>query len=344
MTATLPQPVVSPRCFLITPNAVTRPRFDPNDPPSICNQTQWLCSYYNFSKSALPPQVGTDYFNCGFVARPDGDWLLVRRSRAYKHCPFGLNDIVVFKLVNGTVPTDAKPLLIRAFYSDEHFEDPRGFYHNGKTYVSCTNFIWAPRGSGAHQIICEFDDDWNLVKRYDPVYGGNGQHCYNNRRQEKNWLWKPHGEFPHLVYSATPHEVASFSWDFKPISKYVTDSKINWKWGEIRGGTPPLKIGNEYITFFHSSLEWSHGGGRRYFMGAYSYQDEPPFKINRYTPDPLLCGSQHDVWAPGKPKVVFPSGSILRHGEWLVTLGVNDLCCAYICIDHSSLEKLMVPC
>ena len=343
MTTTLSQPVVSPRCFLISPNSVPKPRFDPNDPPSICSQTPWLCQYYDFSKSALPPQVGTDYFNCGFVARPDGDWLLVRRSRAYKHCPFGLNDIVVFKLVNGTVPTDAKPLLIRAFYSDEHFEDPRGFYHNGKTYVSCTNFIWAPRGSGAHQIICEFDDDWNLVKRYDPVYGGNGQHCYNNKRQEKNWTYFLYEDKPHLVYSASPHNIAEFTWDFRVVQRWETQPQLRWQWGELRGGTPPVKCGDEYFTFYHSSVDWTHGGGRRYFTGCYAFEAKPPFRITRYTKDPLLCGSRQDTWAPGKPLVVFCQGATLRHGEWLVTLGVNDLCSAYFCPNHSDLEKLMTP-
>lgn len=339
MIAAIPQLAAS--CFLIAPSKSPKPRIDPNNPPSITQQTPWLCDYFNFSKSSLPPQVGTDYFNCGLVTRPDGDWLLVRRSRQYQHCPFGLNDIVVFKLVDGTQPTEGKPLLIRSFYSDEHFEDPRGIYHNGKTYISCTNFIWAPRGSGAHQIICEFDDNWNLVKRYDPIYGGNGAHCYNNKRQEKNWLWYVFEDKPHLLYSADPHDIAQFTWDFKAALRYETKPQLRWQWGQIRGGTPPFLVGDEYWTFYHSSIDWASGNVRRYFMGAYAFESNPPFKITRYTKDPILCGSQQDVWAPGKPYVCFPNGSVLRHGEWLVTLGVNDLASAFICVEHSALEGLM---
>lgn len=338
MTATLSQ--VAASCFLLSRPNIARPRIDPNDPPSITTQTQWHCAYFNFAKSALPPAVGTDYFNCGFVARPDGDWLMVRRSRPSRHCPFGVNDIVAFKLIDGTMPTEAKSLTIRAFYSDEHFEDPRAIYHNGRTLVSCTNFIWAPRGSGAHQIICEFDDNWNLVKRHDPIYGGNGQHCYGNKRQEKNWLWFIHDDSPHLIYNATPHDVCRFAWDFKSVMRYQTNPNIHWQWGQIRGGTPPVLHGDEYWTFYHSSVDWMQGGGRRYYVGAYAFDNKPPFKITRYTPQPLLHGSVHDVWAQGKPACLFPCGSILRHNEWLVSMGVNDLACAYACIPHDDLVKL----
>ena len=342
MTAVLPQLAVN--CFLIYPNAKPRPRIDPNNPPSITSQTPYLCDYFYFNRSTLPPKIGTDYFNCGFVTRKDGDWLMVRRSRAVNGLPFGMNDIVAFKLLDGTIPTDAHPLAIRAFYGNEHFEDPRAIYHEGKTYVSCCNFIWAPRNSGAHQIMCEFDDNWQLVKRYDPVYGGNGAHCFANKRQEKNWLWVCISDKPHLVYSANPHTVVEFDWDFKSKRQYIIQSNMKWTWGEMRGGTPPLKVGDEFFTFFHSSVEWHSGGGRRYYMGCYGFESKPPFKPTRYTSEPLLIGSREDVWSNGKPSVVFPSGSTLRHGEWFVTLGVNDLACAYICIDHSSLEKLMIPC
>lgn len=269
---------------------------------------------------------------------------MVRRSRAVRHCPFGLNDIVAFKLIDGTRPTFAKPLQIRAFYGDEHFEDPRAIYYNGRTLVSCTNFIWAPRNSGAHQIICEFDDDWGLLKRYDPPYGGNGPHCYGNKRQEKNWLWFIHDDKPHLIYNADPHDVAQFTWDFKPALRYETRPKMRWAWGQMRGGTPPFRVGDEYVTFFHSSIDWMQGGGRRYYIGAYGFEAKPPFKITRYTSQPLLHGSTHDVWAPGKPACLFACGSILRHGEWFVTMGINDMICGFACIPHADLEKAMVPC
>jgi len=335
-------PAIAPSCFLIAPNATPKPRIDPNDPPSIVAQTPYLCDYFYFHQSKLPPSIGTDYFNCGFVTRRDGDWLMVRRSRAVQGLPFGMNDIVAFKLENGVVPTEAHPLTIRAFYGNEHFEDPRAIYHEGKTYVSCCNFIWAPRNSGAHQIMCEFDDNWNMVKRYDPVYGGNGAHCFANKAQEKNWLWFVHENEPHLVYSAQPHNVARFTWDFKAVMKYETHSRIQWQWGQLRGGTPPVLHNGEYWTFFHSSVESSaQGRCRQYFIGCYAFEAKPPFRIARYTREPLLVGSKHDVWTQGKPFVVFPCGASIRHGEWFITLGVNDIASAYFCPPHSELERLM---
>jgi len=41
------------------------------------------------------------------------------------------------------------------------------------------------------------------------------------------------------------------------------------------------------------------------------------------------------------PLVVFPCGAILRNGEWLVTLGVNDCESAWIKIPHERLMETM---
>jgi predicted GH43/DUF377 family glycosyl hydrolase len=124
-----------------------------------------------------------------------------------------------------------------------------------------------------------------------------------------------------------------------------TDYKIKgvtWNWGEIRGGTTPVLVGDMYFTFHHSSLPWK-GRYRRYYAGALAFDAFPPFKPRLITPDPLLKGSQNDVWAQRKPLVVFPCGSIYENGKWLVSCGVNDIKSAWLELRTNQLLERMRP-
>lgn len=319
--------------------------YSPHDPPSILDQHEWAAGVYDFSRSEVPLRPGLDYFNCGLLVREDADWLLVRRSRWHKDCPFGMNDVLAVKLDCGTeIGSPAVALNAPTYYAGEHFEDPRGLRHDGRTFVSACNFVWAPNYSGAHQVILECDDNWKVKQRLDPRFGRNGGHCYNNAGNEKNWLWFVHDDKPHLLYQAFPHTVAEFDWKFQHSKTWETKpQRMIWQWGTIRGGTPPILVEGAYWTFYHSSVDYAPapigGGVRRYHMGAYRFEAKPPFRITGYTPEPLLSGSCHDRWNEGKPFVVFPCGAVHRNGEWFVTLGVNDLDCAWIFIPHQALAQ-----
>lgn len=309
------------------------------DAPSILNQG-FECQFFNFGRAQ---EKGIDYFNCGLIQRRDGLWLLVRRSKWQKHLKYGFNDIVAFKL-NGTQPTIGIPVRIQKRFEGEQYEDPRGFTYGDWSFVSCCNFIWHGRNwTGAHQLIAQVGDDWRSVNRVHPVYGDNGDNLGKNTGHEKNWLWFAHEESPYLLYSAQKHKVARFNWKFEMQEEWHTPgvSNIFWRYGHIRGGTPPVRVEDEYITFFHSSMPWTETK-RRYYMGAYAFSAEPPFAPTRATLRPLLVGSQEDPWAEGKPLVVFPCGCQLQGDTWFVTLGVNDLCSAWVKIPHRVLEKRLM--
>lgn len=312
--------------------ATTKPPIE--EVPSITRQTRWPCGIFDFGKAAVP---GVDYFNCSLVERPDGFWLVARRSTWKHRSDFGVNDLIAFKL-DGKKPVAGWKIQTEKRFSEEHFEDPRAIYHNGKTYVSCCDFVLNRRGwSGAHQIICEVDAIWNCVRRFDPEYGKNGGNTGDNIGHEKNWLWFFHEDRPHLVYSASPSIIVEFNPDFTFKAEHRTDPDLAaWMFGEIRGGTPPVLVDGEYWTFFHSSTPWNKTK-RQYHMGAYAFEAKPPFRITKITLDPLLSGSKQDRWFENKPLVVFPCGALLRDGKWLVTLGVNDLDCGWIEIPHAKL-------
>lgn len=321
--------------------------------PSITAQTKWRCQFFDFGRAA---QKGYGYFNCGLVERPDGLFLIVRRSRNLPNNTIGFNDLVAVRLAEGSyMPQYMLPINTKHIFDKEHFEDPRAIYHRGITYISACNFIIVNNGrswSGAHQTLnlvhqLNTRTQWFVDQRVDPIFGYNGPRIGKDTGQEKNWLWFFHQDQLHMIYRTSPHIIARFGKDekgndFQFQLEYKTENKLPWDYGVIRGGTPPIKIGDEYLTFFHSSVQTNDQYHRRYYMGAYTFADEPPFPITRITVEPLLVGSWQDRWYKRKPLVVFPCGSRLKDNKWLVTMGVNDLDCAWIEIPHEDLEQKLV--
>lgn len=181
-------------------------------------------------------------------------------------------------------------------------------------------------------------DDFQPVTRWDPIYKGNGGSLLLNTDNEKNWVWFEHDGMLCMIYNTEPHQVVH--WIGDQVHVEFEQDMPEWEWGHKRGGTPPIRIGDEYLCFFHSSTKWTETR-RRYHMGAYTFEAKPPFKPLRCTTKPLLSGSREDPWADGLPLVVFPCGSIYRDNKWLVTMGVNDFCSAWMEIPHSELEARM---
>ncbi len=85
------------------------------------------------------------------------------------------------------------------------------------------------------------------------------------------------------------------------------------------------------------------GRYRRYYAGALAFDAKPPFTPRMITTQPLLQGSQNDVWAQKKPLVIFPCGALYKKGKWLLTCGVNDMKAAWVEIPHEDILKRMVP-
>lgn len=306
------------------------------EPESIRTQTPWECEFFDFGKAK---QAGTDFFNAGLVERPDGMWLVTRRARNWEN-QAGFNDVVAFKLQD-KVPQYGVPLKFKKAFADQHYEDPRSIYYNGQTFVSCTSFLILSRNrwTRAHQTLSAVNDKWVATQQFSAQYGFNGKMVLDNKGLEKNWLWFVHQDQLHMVYATVPHTVVPFGWNLKPDKPFITTAtNPAWTYGEKRGGTPPVKVGGEYWSFFHSSLPWINQK-RRYHMGCYAFEAYPPFAITRMTSKPLLIGSRHDPWDAKKPACVFPTGSIFKDGMWTVTGGCNDLLSFWIDIPHSDLEE-----
>ncbi len=140
---------------------------------------------------------------------------------------------------------------------------------------------------------------------------------------EKNWQFFGHDGQHYAVYSISPHIVLRIEGNSASVA-YSTPNQMPWTGGYLRGGTPQVRHGNEFISFFHGGEE--EPGRRVYNVGAYAFQTEPPFAVTRMTPDPILWPDEKDVQlkAWGKSLVVFPAGAIIRNDRWCVSAGFAD--------------------
>lgn len=156
----------------------------------------------------------------------------------------------------------------------------------------------------------------------------------NPTRREKNWVPFEYRGNLLLSYSLTPHLV------FQPFDRTnccktvaLTQSSIRWRWGDLRGGTPAVKVGDEYLSFFHSSTIFpsSHSNGKNvlhYFIGAYTFSENPPFAITKISSKPIIAkgfysGKSYDYyWKP--ICAIFPCGILVDEEFIWISYGRQD--------------------
>lgn len=132
------------------------------------------------------------------------------------------------------------------------------------------------------------------------------------------------------------------------------------RYGELRGGTPPVRVGANYFSIFYSRthsrglslaapiplvsklkrVPWLRQIRRwlreqfdpvRYYGGAYAFAAEPPFAPTFIRPNPILLPEregrrQRPTASHMTPRrVVYPCGLVrLADDLWLVSYGVHD--------------------
>lgn len=325
--------------------------------PSFTQQTKFKSGLFRFG----PFEQGRRIFNCALYNDGSQDWLIARVTEEMPGFVFGKNYLVAFRLTADHQPINGIKINFRC-YKGQHWEDPRCTTLSGNIpLLSYCTFVLEIHGTdvpmnkwyGAHQGVSPLDDQFQPTEVYDPIHGSNGGSVLQNAQavegssnNEKNWLWFQHEGRLHTVYMTSPHEVVEWgSLHEAPRLVHQTEGpcKTWWPYGQPRGGSPPVRVGDEYWSFFHSStpwLGWRKNEKRRYHMAAYAFEAKPPFRITRFAKLPILTGSPRDPWAENQPLVIFPCGALLRNGVWLVTFGVNDMASGWIEIPHADLQEL----
>lgn len=231
-----------------------------------------------------------------------------------------------------------------------HHEDPRLFVFRGRLYVAYTETTFRNQApyvcTMKYALLKERNGKgWAVERVYWPRYGQN-----DGAKQEKNWQFFEWEKKLCVVYQGEPHTVLELDGE-QVTGVHKAPAGTKWPWGAIRGGTPPILAGEEYLTFFHSATPYPVAPHwRRYYAAAYRFEAKPPFRITGISQLPLLTGSEEDghgydprqidSW---KPFVVFPSGIIEnRTGKWgaveswSVSYGINDHTIAIV--EHRDLK------
>lgn len=150
-------------------------------------------------------------------------------------------------------------------------------------------------------------------------------------KMEKNWTPFIAQNELYLSYSLQPHRVLTKT----GTELSQTNSFIQWNWGEMRGGTPAISIDDHrYLALFHSQQMMSsvHSKGMstlHYFIGAYTFSAQAPYKILAVSSKPIVAkgfytGSAYPSKTRTPVNVVYPCGLVTDDTHLWFSYGRQD--------------------
>lgn len=301
------------------------------------------------------------HFNPSLFRCNDKLWLCYRTNSGLVDAALHINELDVDTLQPIGKPVSlalSNPYNLKAIY-----EDPRVFWFGDRLLLA---FEMICDGSNSQaQGLAELDKENFAVKsvwffdygKNEVAYMPAVDRSFNISNAvitvapsigfEKNWQFFEHAKELYFVYKIEQHEVVKVNLDTGKVSESYRSSKsVKWSYGEIRGGTPPILIGDRYLSFFHSSKFVTRGIKKlkQYHIGAYTFKKEAPFDILEISSTPILSGNLKDsklvLW---KNCVVFPCGDLYEDGIHLISYGHNDYCSKILKITHEEILKTLIP-
>ncbi|MFI5334313.1 MAG: hypothetical protein ACHQT8_04000 [Chlamydiales bacterium] len=170
----------------------------------------------------------------------------------------------------------------------------------------------------------------------------------NTQLWQKNWLPFEWNKTLMLSYSLNPHEVIAPNFtNGVCYHAYETRGEVNWKFGTVRGSTPPLLMDGEYFAFFHSAMKTTSSitdeyEKWHYFMGAYTFSAEPPFQITKISSLPIVAPEFYPP-SNSEKKVIFPGGCVISDNTIYVAYGKDDNEVWIATLDKAALLRSLVP-
>ncbi len=231
-------------------------------------------------------------------------------------------------------------------------EDARIFYFRDELYILYNdnpNFtnpaIWNRRDMYLAKL--KESNGQFIVSNTTKLYH---QQQYAFEKWQKNWVpfvWQDALLFSYWII---PHEVLYPDLITGECMPFVTTSPstpLQWEWGNVRGGTPALLLNGEYLAFFHSSIITTSPSSKgkslcHYFLGAYTFSNEPPFEITKYTSSPIVADGFY-TYSKFVKRVIFPGGFVVKDTYILLAYGKDDNEVWIAKIDRKILQEKLVP-
>lgn len=259
-----------------------------------------------FDQSNLSKSVGGYRFNTSIIDH--GDYYTIAFRNGWKgseiFCQRMSHD---WKEIGG-------PVHLRLIRREANYgrEDPRLFWHKGALHIAYIGVTGVNNIVNTNVLFARLGPNYEVQDTFAPRY----QHRKGN---EKNWQFFDYENQLYAVYTIKPHVILQIdSNDAKEV--YRTNDKWEWSGGMRRGGASPVRVGDEYICFFHGKIMHN----TTYNIGVYSFEAKPPFRITRFSKQPIyeavLKTKPADQYCP----VIFPCGAVQQGEDWLISCGVHD--------------------
>ena len=225
------------------------------------------------------------------------------------------------------------------------FADPRQVRLGGSIFLQWNSGWHEPQNA---QFLQQLD-----VDAMGPIGPARELHLIGPRRViEKNWML--FGNDPYFaVYSVCPHRILTFSLDTHGGIDCLEVEGTAWidsyadLFGEIRGGAPPIRDGDGFVSFCHSV--YGEAGDYAYEATAYRFATAFPFRPTHvpFSTLPLMSGSAFPRRLPPlNPEirtVIYPVGAQLDGDRWIISLGLDDERCAIVALTRSEVSAILKP-
>lgn len=254
----------------------------------------------------------------------------------------------------------SKPSLLKTRNANVVLQDPRLIMLNNEIYLIYNDLVTFTRFQSRRMFVAklEINNDQFVLKEphflkgpWDNIHSEQFDYGKSKVRQ-KNWVPFLYKNRLHFSYTLSPHKVIPYDESGEFDILYSTQTPAYWPLGQLRGGTPAIKMGDRYISFFHScKIIATHNSDgekmRHYFMGAYTFKAEPPFEITHISPEPIVGRGFYDGRMDYKTwtslRVIFPMGCIVGKKFIWVSYGRQDFESWIVQINKKKLLRSLVP-
>jgi FkbM family methyltransferase len=235
---------------------------------------------------------------------------------------------------------DPARLNLRHADADYGREDARLFYHRGRLHLSFIGVVGGRRIKHTNQLFARLTADGRGVEDvFSPADYPPGRRRSTARQWQKNWQFFDHAGQLYAVYTIAPHRVLRIDSNDATLV-HETPTPLTWPGGEMRGGAAPVLVGDEWWCWFHDRIE--DAGHRVYRVGLYTFAADPPFRVRRYAPEPIMVADRATKPPDQYASVVFPSGAVKAGGAWVVSMGVHDRWTELHAFAHADLDSRLV--
>ena len=225
----------------------------------------------------------------GFKQLRQPDWIEFRNESSGNHWPLVGEDMrLLLSPATGKVYAnwckfhdhDGPKKLVHFYYGELKLMKPAVDY---RTVRESVYVPWPPlHVTSRHESSPASEKNW-------PMFEYEGTLLFIKRIQPMRVVAAAENVFPSRQSDRSrSNDVTNGKHMFAHSVSLTAATNFCWNWGELRGGTSAMLIGDEYFAFFHSVTFMNSRLVRTYFVGAYTFSAHPPFAMTKMSQYPIV--------------------------------------------------------